>query len=408
VKGFDFLLNEMPADVEEFANILFRLAQACGQVDIRFVFLLDEAKRVLGSRFPRGFQDNLFSLLFGETGGSIKIAMVFSGNQHLNELLKDDTSPIGSRSLSVNIVNLNESSLVGLVQMIKENYTLQVDAHQIARDLIKYTGGHAGLTAQFLNRMLTDVAKFDPKIWMTEVGFDSEVLFENWILSMSHEGRDCLPYMTGGSSISIQKISGRLAKRGLNRFLARRVVEEYEYSGIGYRDDSNLYLVNELFWDYVKDMGDEDSPSVPREEVWLSIEEAELNLRQLVLSKFQAKFSETAYEKMKKILGDAAWVKIVETLEKSKEQYRYSRGKSHRDIMSCMYLGQLGMLMTNGISWDMFKGMFRDKRELEDKLACIMPVRNDCAHFCDVPEKELDRCRIACDDLLAVAEREVN
>ena len=34
-----------------------------------------------------------------------------------------------------------------------------------------------------------------------------------------------------------------------------------------------------------------------------------------------------------------------------------------------------------------------------------MPVRNDRARFTSVPEKEADRCRIACDDLVAIAER---
>jgi len=60
-----------------------------------------------------------------------------------------------------------------------------------------------------------------------------------------------------------------------------------------------------------------------------------------------------------------------------------------------------------GPAWDMFKGFFRDKRQLEDLLNAIKPVRNDLAHFRAVPAKELDRCRIAADDLVAILEREV-
>jgi hypothetical protein len=52
--------------------------------------------------------------------------------------------------------------------------------------------------------------------------------------------------------------------------------------------------------------------------------------------------------------------------------------------------------------------MFRDKRELEDMTNAIMPVRNDRAHFSTVPSKELERCRIACDDLLVISERELD
>ncbi len=110
-------------------------------------------------------------------------------------------------------------------------------------------------------------------------------------------------------------------------------------------------------------------------------------------------------DRMKQILGEKAWDKIIATQEKSKVQYKYTRETSQRDVMSCMYLGQLGMLMTNGATWELFRHCFRDKRELEDRLSCVMPVRNYRAHFTSVPAKELDRCRIACDDLLTIVER---
>jgi len=190
--------------------------------------------------------------------------------------------------------------------------------------------------------------------------------------------------------------------------LARRVFEEYEYTGIATREDGNLISCNSLFWDYAKAFNVAEPRAADAETVWLLIERTELALRQLVLYRLKEIFGETVEKKMKGILGDKAWDQIVATREKSKSQYRYTRESSQRDLMSCMYLGQLGMLMTNSATWSYFKISFRDKRELEDKLACIMPVRNDRAHFTSVPVKELDRCRIACDDLLTIAERELD
>ena len=61
--------------------------------------------------------------------------------------------------------------------------------------------------------------------------------------------------------------------------------------------------------------------------------------------------------------------------------------------------------MTAGPAWELFRDMFRDKRQLEDLVKAVTPVRNDRAHFRIVPERELDRCRLACEDLTAMVTR---
>ena len=48
---------------------------------------------------------------------------------------------------------------------------------------------------------------------------------------------------------------------------------------------------------------------------------------------------------------------------------------------------------------------FRDKRELEDLIRAIVPVRNDAAHYRSVPRRELERCRLAIDDLTILISR---
>ncbi|MCC5619612.1 hypothetical protein LC605_32115 [Nostoc sp. CHAB 5836] len=408
VIGFVQTDEHSPDDLDSFVIALLGIATACRQVDVRFIFLLDEAKRVLGTRFPRGFQDNLFSLLFGEAGEQLKIAMVFAGNQHLDEFLKDDTSPIGSRSLSVSLSNLAKCDVQELIARVNQELVRSVDVVALSEKIIPLTGGHAGLTARLVERAFAGIHASEPDSFAGELASNSEVLFENWILVMSPEARELIAYFATTKSITVPQLADRLAKRNLNKYLARRVFDEYEYTGIGLRVGDELIACNSLFWDYAQVFKVEDVRASDAETVWSLIERTELALRQLVLQRLNTRFGQTTDDRMRKVLGDKSWEQIVATQEKSKHQYRYARESSQRDLMSCMYLGQLGMLMTNGATWDLFKNSFRDKRELEDKLACIMPVRNDRAHFTPVPSKELDRCRIACDDLLTIAERELD
>src|ERR1700730_13194284 len=75
--------------LDGFVRALAFFRERCGEVDAKPVFFLDEAKRVLGSRFPRGFQDNLFALLYGELAPDARCSMVFAGAQHLNDFSKD-------------------------------------------------------------------------------------------------------------------------------------------------------------------------------------------------------------------------------------------------------------------------------------------------------------------------------
>ena len=107
---------------------------------------------------------------------------------------------------------------------------------------------------------------------------------------------------------------------------------------------------------------------------------------------------------MQQILGED-WAKLEAILTRSRKRYPYAKDKRERDILECMYLGQLGNLMLSSRSWTLFQPFFRDKRHLQDMLAAISPVRNDSAHFVTVPDKELQRCRIACDVLLVIIEK---
>jgi hypothetical protein len=108
---------------------------------------------------------------------------------------------------------------------------------------------------------------------------------------------------------------------------------------------------------------------------------------------------------MQKILGREAWATVERNREKYARQYKTSQPAANLDILDFCYLGQLIQLATANEAWDLFRTPFRDKRELEDRASAIIPVRNDQAHFRAVPAKELDRCRIAVDDLTLLLSR---
>jgi hypothetical protein len=120
---------------------------------------------------------------------------------------------------------------------------------------------------------------------------------------------------------------------------------------------------------------------------------------------YEDRWQERALGMMEQALGEN-WKKIKATQSKSAKIFPLSPGKVERELMSCMYIGDLLQLMIGNIGWPLIKHMLRDKRQLEDYISAISPVRSFEAHFSSVPAKELDRCRIACDDLLVIIEKE--
>ena len=132
---------------------------------------------------------------------------------------------------------------------------------------------------------------------------------------------------------------------------------------------------------------------------WTAIESLERNLRTVVRAKYQEKWDQASDSRMRKILGNQAWQTIERSREKYLKQYRTSSPDQDLDILDFCYLGQLVQLMAANDAWELFRSPFRDKRELEDLIRAIVPVRNDQAHFRAVPEKELSRCQIAVDDV---------
>lgn len=387
-----------------FISDLEAINRLCGEVDVHLIFLLDEAKRVLNDRFSRGFQDNLFALLYGEYElRPLRLSLVFAGAQHLYKLSEDSTSPIGSRAAPITIKNLSKDD-VG--KYCRHFLGSDDSVLGIYEDFIyEQTGGHAGLMARFVDELSgAEGGGFDSEAVSEVVLSRNRGLLDNWIGSFTSEALCVASSLSHVQSLSLGDVAQCLHTVRLNQFMASRTVDELCYTGVALFVERRLLPANRIFWSYFKSSLVTQGSEGKTHETWRLIEEAELLLRDVVFQVYVSAFGERALATMQRILGDQAWGKILEIQGKSSRQYRLSRQPDSRDIMSCMYIGDLQALIVSNLAWSHFKSRFRDKREFEDIIKSIAPVRNDRAHFSVVPEKELERCRIACDDLIVLFE----
>jgi hypothetical protein len=127
--------------------------------------------------------------------------------------------------------------------------------------------------------------------------------------------------------------------------------------------------------------GDEDIDGNPMDasggerKAWSLIETLELTLRLLVRSKYDERWGQGADAQIRKILGDEGWNTLERNREKRERQYPLSEAGGSRDVLDYCYLGQLVQLMAAGPAWELFREMFRDKRQLEDLVKAVTPVR---------------------------------
>ncbi len=137
---------------------------------------------------------------------------------------------------------------------------------------------------------------------------------------------------------------------------------------------------------------------------WQLIEELELKLRKTIRDAYDAKWGSSADGRIGKTLG-AELSQVESNRSKHLAAYPLSPADRNADLLDYLYLGQLIRLIQSDDIWAEFKPVFKDKNQLQQALATISRVRNDRAHFRPVPEKELQRCVLACDDLLTMIER---
>ena len=425
IQGFE--LGVLPSDnsamgsaLDQFHDDILAIFKAAGEVELRVLFLLDESQRVLGKRFPRGFQDNLFALLYGaEFAASERVAMVFAGGNELYGFCEDETSPIGSRAAIEVIRNLVPNDIVELLRTLLPTMPSH---NEVANSIWSYTGGHAGLTARFVERVSEDASVVDFNGISEELKMRHGELFKLWVLSLGEEAKCVHETLASKHRLTFKEIAGVLRDSGFDQYFAPTVCDVLEFTGIARVENRELQTINKLYWDFIGHfhiggLGGE-SPDQSRalnykshpddrieRAVWDLIERLELALRAFVLGIYESNWRGRALDQMQQILGVDKWNRITDIKARSSSYYPLSPDRIERDHMECMYLGDLAELILSKHAWQHFQSYFRDKRQFQELIAVVSPVRNDRAHFAKVPHKELDRCRIACDDLLVMVER---
>ena len=140
---------------------------------------------------------------------------------------------------------------------------------------------------------------------------------------------------------------------------------------------------------------------------WTLIEELELQLRRLVRAKAEAKWGPATDARIRKLLSEKEQTDLDSHKAKHLAAYPLSPGHSEADILDYFYLGQLVSVLLSNDLWGEVKPLFKEKDLLQRRIGAISKVRNDRAHFRPVPEKELQRCVLECDDLLTLLRRPV-
>ena len=374
----------------------------------RVTFLLDEAARVLGRRFPRGFQDNLFSMLYIDRGSAAEqVAFVFSGAQELSSFSDDETSPLGSRAQHLGLGNLGVDALSKFVYD-----RIGTVSDDVVNHVSRETGGHAGLAERFIAECATvERDNTDQLIAVSgAVAEGARDLFRHWVDRFSKDARLAVErFGAGCTALERRELGQILVDAGRDRFGADRVWQELQYVGVCAEDGhGRLTKCAELFWRYFAEF---DSPRgtgstasepelLPGEiEVRNRMDKTETTLRELVWRRYNEKWPGRGERMMERVLG-REWKKVEVRHERKRSAYRFSRREV--TVMESMYLGELQNLILSNQAWELFLDVFGDRATVETKIREIVPVRNDFAHPAPIPRKELLRCWIACDDMLAM------
>lgn len=404
--------------VEEFVDYIQHLTRSAGNVDLTFLFLIDESERVLGERFPRGFQDNLFSVLYGpELAQKAKLGVVFAGSQVLYKFSEDETSPIGSRAAYVYLSNILKPDVKIFFTNLKDIFGITIP-DELHQDIFVLTGGHAGLMARLCNLIRNEnVTKTeDLQVLLPKFIASCRQLFRLWASSLSINAREVHDALGQSGKLSRIELVALFNSLGLDPLATERATEEMTFSGIATWDGDNLVCTNQIYWNYIKNFLSTPSvaadhtehhstPAPAHDEAWSLIEKAEISLRSYISSVYVTRYGDKMEKKLSEALGASAMSKILMNVAKSNQRYKYTARERLLGIFDGLYLGQLGQLMTWKDAWPAFSHLAQDKREIELLLAPINAVRTDKAHFYQVPIRELTRCKLHCEDLIGLIEK---
>lgn len=135
---------------------------------------------------------------------------------------------------------------------------------------------------------------------------------------------------------------------------------------------------------------------------WSLIEELELTLRQTIRKAYETRFGLDADTRMARQFTADEMAAIERNRARHLAAYPLSPDRQSSELLDYLYLGQLVQLLISDDVWPDFKPILKDKEHVHQTIGPISRVRNDRAHFRAVPEKELQRCVLAADDLLTI------
>lgn len=403
--------------IEDFSSKILAITSSAGNIDLTILFLVDESERVLGERFPRGFQDNLFTILYGsELAAQAKIGMVFAGAQQLFVFSEDDTSPIGSRAAYHYLQNFSKKDVGAVVKNIETVYSLSIE-EMVASELHSMTGGHAGLTVRLCDFIQRNEVNSVESLSSTLTVFRAECrqLLRLWAAALSKQARAIHDVLAISNQIPNSRIVSIFKENGWDPMLSEKAIDELLFTGIGKYESGSLGTANEIYWDYVREYivveevslapHDDTNEGPTHDAIWTLIESAEISLRSYVRSIYEQTFGADVQTKVEQAIGGPAFNKVLGNVAKSNSRYKYTPRDQILGIFDGLYLGQLGQLIMWKEAWAAFSHLAQDKRELEIMLAPINAVRTDKAHFYSVPVRELSRCKLHCEDLIFLIEK---
>jgi hypothetical protein len=381
---------------EEFCTSLLCALNSVGPYT-RVVFFLDEAKKLDVPEVGRGFKDNLFALMYGGPGElDGRVCFVLAGAQDLYAFAEDSTSPIASRAAVHYVNNLEPPAVTELL-------IRTCGASEHAPKVFDALGGHAGLTALaaiILSKSSAGSAE-ELALVLSALADSSRELFRIWHQRLSVEARAVHDYIVDVQRVDREGVLRVLKGRAMDVFAADRAMAELSFTGIAKREHEELECCVRPYWDYVAEHHVESAASEDELETWSLIKTTELELRSVIRNKYSVKWpADHGVSTIRSILGPKSVARIEESKRKREKRYRASDKDVELDDLDFSYIGDLASLVAQNSAWMLFKVAFKDKLEFDHLIQAIAPVRNEEAHFRSVPRRELDRCRIACEDLL--------
>lgn len=257
--------------LEDVIAGLASLNEHTGDVDVSFLFLLDEAKRILGGRFSRGFQDNLFALLYGNHEVASRCRIVFAGAQDLYQFADDDTSPIASRAARQLLLNLRHEHVLDVVKATHRE--LDLAEHERRAALIyEVTGGQTGLTTMLSRRLTTRSALSDEEFRSEVEHLQAERrnLFDVWREALSPEARAVHDLIIPASApLDRATILRKLELQRLDPARWDWARDELQFTGIAWAEGDGLRVVNRMYADVAR-KGVASLPSGPVAELPLA------------------------------------------------------------------------------------------------------------------------------------------